>query len=55
MFLEENKFPRTVLAARKVAGSATYKQYETVSPFKVGLFIQSSPLIKISSPKLHSA
>ena len=27
---EENKVPRTLLEARKVAGSATYKQSKTV-------------------------
>ena len=26
LFLEENKVPRTLFEARKVAGSATYKQ-----------------------------
>ena len=52
--------------ARKVAGSATVKQYETVLSFKVSLFIQFKQtdlqtedslfmLINISSPKLQSA
>ena len=30
LFSEENKVPRTLFEARKVAGSATYKQSETV-------------------------
>ena len=40
LFSEENKVPRTLYEARKVAGSATYKQskvkqYEIVLSFKV--------------------
>ena len=30
LFSEENKVPRILFEARKVAGSATYKQSETV-------------------------
>ena len=41
--LKENKVPRTPSEARKVAGSATYKQSQTawVLSFKISLFIQS--------------
>ena len=42
LFSEENKVPRTLLEARKVAGSATYKvsEYEAVLSFKLRLFVQ---------------
>ena len=42
LFLEENKVPWTLFEARKVAGSATYKQskqYEIVLSFKVSCFL----------------
>ena len=29
LFSEENKFPKTLFEARKVAGSTTYKQNKT--------------------------
>ena len=41
--LDENKVPRTLFEARKVAGSAKYKQvkqYEAVLSFKFTLCIQ---------------
>ena len=43
LFSEENKVPRTLFEARKVAGSATRKQskYEIALSYKVHLFIQS--------------
>ena len=43
LFWKENQVPRTLCEARKVAGSAEVnkiKQYETVLPFKVSLFIK---------------
>ena len=42
LFLEENKVTRTLFVARKVAGTATYKQSKTVwhCTFNVTLFIQ---------------
>ena len=42
LFSEENKVPRTLLEAGKVAGSATYKvsEYEAVLSFKFRLFVQ---------------
>ena len=35
LLLEENKVPRTLFEARKVAGSATYKHSQTVSSFNI--------------------
>ena len=40
MSSEKNKVPRTLFEARKVAGSATYKQYEVVLSFRINLLIQ---------------
>ena len=37
---EEHKVPRTQFDARRVAGSANYKQSKAVSSFNVSLFIQ---------------
>ena len=76
LFPEEDNVPTTLFDARKVAGSATYKQSKTVWHFhSVYLFCHKnkkfanfvclaiketvkdifSLLIKVSSPKLHSA
>ena len=40
--ISENKLPKTLLEARKVAGAATYKHINTYpsTPFEVSLFIQ---------------
>ena len=42
LFSEENKLPRTLFDARKVAGSATYKQSSMKSccSFTVSLYIK---------------
>ena len=40
LFTEEDNVPSKQFKARKVAGSATYKQYEIVLSFKISLFIQ---------------
>ena len=41
LFSEENKVPRTLFGARRVAGSAKYFNIWFVSYFKVGFFIHS--------------
>ena len=44
MFSEKNNFPRTVIEARKVAGSTTVKQCETVLSFEVSFLFSLDKL-----------
>ena len=62
LFSEENKVPRTLFEARKLAESATYKQSKTAwncvvlwVQFLYSVSEDLSLLVKISSPKLRSA